>query len=37
MNVLEKEFGQKITTRNWNSIKRILETSEASGKIKKTK
>jgi uncharacterized protein (DUF1697 family) len=24
MNILEKEFGRKITTRNWNTIARIL-------------
>jgi uncharacterized protein (DUF1697 family) len=27
MGVLEREFGPKITTRNWNTITRILETS----------
>ncbi|MFI5263042.1 MAG: DUF1697 domain-containing protein [Candidatus Kapaibacterium sp.] len=25
MNILEKEFGKKITTRNWNTIVKILE------------
>jgi uncharacterized protein (DUF1697 family) len=25
MNVLEKEFGHKVTTRNWNTIVRVLE------------
>lgn len=25
MNVLEKEFGKKVTTRNWNTITRILK------------
>ena len=28
MNILEKEFGQKVTTRNWNTIIRILKTQE---------
>ena len=37
MNVLEKEFGRRITTRNWNSIKRILEASSVSRKSRKTK
>jgi uncharacterized protein (DUF1697 family) len=27
MNILEKEFGKKITTRNWNTIERILKNS----------
>ena len=28
MDVLEKEFGRKVTTRNWNTIVRILKTLE---------
>ncbi|CAN5199439.1 DUF1697 domain-containing protein [soil metagenome] len=24
MNILEKEFGKKITTRNWNTVKKIV-------------
>jgi len=28
MNILEKEFGSKITTRNWNTILKILEQTE---------
>jgi uncharacterized protein (DUF1697 family) len=28
MNVLEKEFGHKITTRNWNTVVRVLKTQE---------
>jgi uncharacterized protein (DUF1697 family) len=27
MTVLEKEFGRKVTTRNWNTITKLLETS----------
>jgi len=26
MKVLEKEFGSKITTRNWNTIVRLMKT-----------
>ena len=37
MSVLEKEFEKKITTRNWNSIMRILEASAVSGKNRKIK
>jgi uncharacterized protein (DUF1697 family) len=29
MNVLEKEFGRKITTRNWNTIAKVLETNKS--------
>jgi len=29
MNILEKEFGHKITTRNWNTIIRVLKTQQA--------
>ena len=28
MNVLEKEFGHKVTTRNWNTIVRVLKTHQ---------
>jgi uncharacterized protein (DUF1697 family) len=28
MSILEKEFGEKITTRNWNTITRILKASQ---------
>lgn len=28
MNILEKEFGRNVTTRNWNTIVRILKTQE---------
>lgn len=28
MNILEKEFGRKITTRNWNTISRLLKVSK---------
>ena len=28
MSFLEKEFGKKVTTRNWNTITRILKTRE---------
>jgi len=28
MNVLEKEYGRKITTRNWNTIEKILKAAE---------
>jgi uncharacterized protein (DUF1697 family) len=27
MNILEKEFGKKVTTRNWNTVARILKAS----------
>ena len=27
MNILEKEFGKKITTRNWNTVARVLKAS----------
>lgn len=29
MSILEKEFGRKITTRNWNTINKILKASKA--------
>ena len=29
MKVLEKEFGSKVTTRNWNTIVRLLKTQQA--------
>jgi len=29
MGFLEKQFGRKITTRNWNTIKRVLETNKS--------
>jgi uncharacterized protein (DUF1697 family) len=29
MSMLEKEFGRKITTRNWNTIEKILKASQA--------
>ncbi len=25
MNILEKEFGKKVTTRNWNTVARVLK------------
>jgi uncharacterized protein (DUF1697 family) len=28
MSVLEKEFGRKVTTRNWNTIEKILKTDK---------
>ena len=28
MGFLEKQFGRKVTTRNWNTIERVLETSK---------
>lgn len=28
MSILEKEFGRKITTRNWNTIQKIIKASE---------
>jgi hypothetical protein len=28
MKVLETEFGKKITTRNWNTVSRILKASQ---------
>lgn len=28
MSILEKEFGRKVTTRNWNTIEKILKASE---------
>jgi len=28
MSVLEKEFGRKVTTRNWNTINRILKAAK---------
>jgi len=30
MGMLEKEFGRKITTRNWNTIEKILKASQSS-------
>lgn len=29
MSILEKEYGRKITTRNWNTIEKILKASKA--------
>ena len=28
MSILEKEYGKRVTTRNWNTIERILRASE---------
>jgi uncharacterized protein (DUF1697 family) len=30
MSILEKEFGRKITTRNWNTIEKILKASKTA-------
>lgn len=30
MSMLEKEYGRKITTRNWNTIEKILKASQSS-------
>lgn len=30
MSILEKEFGRKITTRNWNTIEKILRTRQSN-------
>jgi uncharacterized protein (DUF1697 family) len=30
MSILEKEYGKRVTTRNWNTIERILKASESA-------
>ncbi len=30
MGIIEKEFGKKVTTRNWNTIERVLKAHQAS-------
>ncbi len=30
MSILEKEFGRKVTTRNWNTIEKILKASQSN-------
>jgi uncharacterized protein (DUF1697 family) len=35
MSILEKEFGRKVTTRNWNTIEKVLKASEPKAKIEK--
>ncbi len=35
MSILEKEFGRKVTTRNWNTINKILKASESKAMTEK--
>jgi uncharacterized protein (DUF1697 family) len=35
MSMIEKEFGRKVTTRNWNTINKILKASASKAKTEK--